>query len=98
MAKPGLDLVRVDLRNLIVCAPKMAFISLPIDLNRCFGCSKEPSHCDGSFEYPQHLFWVRNTKIIFQYALLSGCLIIQPYLLDIVDISSIKQYTIDAFV
>ena len=25
-----------------------------------FGCSKEPSHCDGSFEYPQHMFWLRN--------------------------------------
>ena len=21
-----------------------------------FGCSKEPSHGDGSFEYPQHMF------------------------------------------
>ena len=38
----------------------------------CFGCSKEPSHWDGSFEYPQHMFWLRNTKIIFKYALLSG--------------------------
>ena len=27
----------------IVCAPKIAFISLPINLNMCFGCSKEPS-------------------------------------------------------
>ena len=25
----------------IVCAPKIAFISLPINLNMCFGCSKE---------------------------------------------------------
>ena len=23
----------------------------------CFGCSKEPS---GSFEYPQHMFWMRS--------------------------------------
>ena len=30
-----------------------------------FGCSKEPSHRDGSFEYPQHMFWLRNKKIIF---------------------------------
>ena len=22
-----------------------------------FGCSKEPSHRDGTFEYPQHMFW-----------------------------------------
>ena len=36
----------------IVCAPKFAFISLSIHLNMCFGCSKEPSHWDCSFEYP----------------------------------------------
>ena len=30
-----------------------------------FGCSKEPCHWDGSFEYPQHMFWFRNKKIIF---------------------------------
>ena len=28
----------------------------------CLGCSKEPSHRDGSFEYPQHMFWLRNKK------------------------------------
>ena len=38
----------------------------------CFGCSKEPSHQDGSFEYPQHMFWLRNKKNNFQNALLSG--------------------------
>ena len=27
------------------------------------------------FEYPQHMFWVRNKKIIFEYALLSRGLI-----------------------
>ena len=27
-----------------------------------FGCSKVPSHRDGSFEYPQHMFWSRNKK------------------------------------
>ena len=43
--------------------------------NMCFGCSKEPSHRDGSFEYPQHMFWLRNKKIIFSYTLLSGGLI-----------------------
>ena len=31
-----------------------------------FGCSKEPSHRDGSFEYPQNMFWLRNKKINFQ--------------------------------
>ena len=38
---------------------------LPISFNICFGCSKEPSHLDGSFEYPQHMFWLRNKKINF---------------------------------
>ena len=28
-----------------------------------FGSSKEPSHRDGSFEYPQHMFWLRNKKL-----------------------------------
>ena len=37
-------------------------IFLPISLNMCFGCSKEPSHWDGSFEYPQQMFWLRNYK------------------------------------
>ena len=32
----------------------------------CFGRSKEPSHRDGSFEYPQHMFWLRNKKNNFQ--------------------------------
>ena len=32
----------------------------------CFGCSKEPSHRDGSFEYPQYMFWLGNKKISFQ--------------------------------
>ena len=45
---------------------KIAIIFLPISLNMCFGCSKEPSHRDGSFEYPQHMFWLRNKKNNFQ--------------------------------
>ena len=32
----------------------------------CYVCSKELSHEDGSFEYPQHKFWLRNKKINFQ--------------------------------
>ena len=31
-----------------------------------FGFSKEPSHRDGSFEYPKHMFWLRIKKINFQ--------------------------------
>ena len=34
---------------------KNAIIFLPSNLNVCFGCSKEPSHPDVFFEYPQHM-------------------------------------------
>ena len=51
---------------------KIVIIFLSIRLNKCFGCSKEPSHRDGSFEYQQHMFWLRNKRNIFSYALLSG--------------------------
>ena len=40
-------------------------IFLPINFNIFFGCSKEPSHLDRSFEYPQHMFCLRNKKIKF---------------------------------
>ena len=51
---------------------KIVIIFLSISLTMCFGCSKETSHQDGSFEYPQHMVWLRNKKIIFSYSLLSG--------------------------
>ena len=41
---------------------KVVMIFLPISLNMCFGCSKEASHLDGSFEYPQHILWLKNKK------------------------------------
>ena len=41
---------------------KIVIIFLFICLNICFGCSKE------TFQYPQHMFWLRN----FKYATLSG--------------------------
>ena len=37
---------------------KIVIIFLSNSQNMCFGCSKEPSHGDGSFEYPQHMFWL----------------------------------------
>ena len=51
---------------------KIAIIFLSISLNMCFECSKEPSHGDGSLEYSQHMFWLRNKKIIFSYTLIWG--------------------------
>ena len=50
---------------------KNVHIVLPISFSICFGCSKETSQWDGSFMYPQHMFWIRNKKIIFWYALIS---------------------------
>ena len=32
----------------------------------CFGCSKEPSDRDCSFENPQHIFRLRNKKNNYQ--------------------------------
>ena len=32
----------------------------------CFVFIEEPSHRDNSFEYPQHMFWLRNKKNNFQ--------------------------------
>ena len=42
--------------------------------NMCFGCSKEPSQWDGSLEYPQHMFCLRNKKISLYKVCLSCCL------------------------
>ena len=44
---------------------KIVNIFLRISFNICFGCSKEPSHWDGSFEYPQHMFYLRNKDNYF---------------------------------
>ena len=46
--------------------PKIVFIFLPSNLNICFECSKELSHGDGTFEYPQHMFRLRNKNNNFQ--------------------------------
>ena len=46
--------------------PSGPLVFLSISLNMCFGCSKELSQSDGSFEYPQHMFWLRNKKSNFQ--------------------------------
>ena len=49
---------QVQIRKLFEC--KIVNIFLPINLNMCIGCSKETSHLDGSFEYRQHMFWLRS--------------------------------------
>ena len=53
---------------------KIVNIFLPISFNICFGCSKEPSHRNGSFEYSKHMFWLRNKKINFRHALITKVL------------------------
>ena len=49
---------------------KIVNVFLPICFNICIGCSIEPSDWDGSFENPQHMFWLRNKKFFFRYAFL----------------------------
>ena len=44
----------------------IAVVFLSISLSICLGCSKEPSQCDGSFEYPQHMLLLK-TKLIYNY-------------------------------
>ena len=56
---------------------KILYMFLPIIFNMCFGCSKEPSHWDGSFEYPQRMFWLRNKKINFLLHTLNDPLLIE---------------------
>ena len=41
----------------------------------CFGLSKEPSHGNGSFEYPQHMFGLGKREMNFKYTLFSGGLL-----------------------
>ena len=36
------------------------FVSISLIIH--FRCSKEPSHLDSSFEYPQHMIWLINKK------------------------------------
>ena len=41
-----------------------------ISNNICFGFSKELSHWDGAYEYPQHVFWMRNKKLFLVHILI----------------------------
>ena len=56
----------LSLKNTKIVECKIVIIFLSISCNMCFGCSKESSHPDGSFVYPQHMFWLRNKKNNFQ--------------------------------
>ena len=63
----GIDLqaeLFIDLEHLSIRF-KIVNIFLSIIYNICFGFPKEPSHLDGYFEYPQHMFWLRDKKINF---------------------------------
>ena len=44
-----------------VCAGKLFFLFL--NQNICCGYSKEPSHWDGSFEHPKHMFKLMGKEI-----------------------------------
>ena len=60
--KPRVQLKVLDKQN-FEC--KIVNIFLAISFNICLGCLKELSDWDGSFEYPQHMFWMRNKKVKF---------------------------------
>ena len=67
---------------------KILIIFLPINLNICFGCTKEPSHWDGSFEYPQHMFWMRNKENNFPIGTLicrPACCLLTIRMLSVID-------------
>ena len=55
--------IQQQVRHGSIYMRKIVIIFLTISHNICFGCSKEPSHRDGSFEYPQHIFWLRNKEV-----------------------------------
>ena len=48
----------------------------------CFGCSNELSHGNGSFEYPQHMFCLRNNKFNIQFHTLEACNTFKLYVYD----------------
>ena len=54
-------------------AGRIMIIRLSISLNMCFGCSKETSHWDGSFEHPQHLFLYPPQTLFVVGILFSRC-------------------------
>ena len=50
-------------------------ISYPISFKMCFGCSKEPSHWGGSFEYPHHTsYLLQKWEKLFSNTYLEACL------------------------
>ena len=54
------------IRLAMLLSKKNVNIFLPISFNSRFW-----SHCDGSFEYPQHMFWMRNKyKTIYSHSYL----------------------------
>ena len=46
----------------------------------CFGCSKEPSHRDSSFEYPQHVLVEKYKKKSVTHSYLGACVIVRENL------------------
>ena len=51
---------------------KLRLVSYPSVLTYVLGTQKNHLIETVLFEYPQHMFWLRNKKIIFSYTLLSG--------------------------
>ena len=56
------------IRQTVFSHARVMVIGVGSDLKYMFWYSKEPSHQKGSFEYPQHVFWLTNRKkIVLSY-------------------------------
>ena len=58
--------IQVKISKILVSKIEKVNMFLTISFSVCFWCSKEPSQRDGSFEYQQHMFWLRKKKISFK--------------------------------
>ena len=54
----------------------------PIIFGVCFGCSKEPSHGDGSFEHPKHMLKIMGKKIFTTLPVTDSYLLTKTYVVD----------------
>ena len=75
----------------IVCAPKFAFIFLPIILNMCLGAQKNRLIETVLLSTHNICFRLEIRKIIFQYTLLSGGLIRTCFLHSVFDVSKVSD-------
>ena len=67
MLRKGGGVLKALLADQFLFLTKIVIIVLSISLNMCCWCSEESYHWDGSLEYPQHMFYLRNKKHFLLY-------------------------------